>query len=265
MDYSRPSTLSDALALLAAHSEAMALAGGQSLLPAMQLGFAAPARLVDLQDLVELHGVRGGADGVWIGAMTSHSQIACDRLIVANWPMLAHVARGIADAQVRAVGTIGGAVANNDPAACWPAALLAARAMIQTSRREIAATDFFTGLFSTALEAGELITSITFPKIRRGAYLKFEQAASRFALVGVAVAQRLDGGVGVAITGLGNGVYRWHEAEALLSRNLEAQALAPLRLDPALASDDIHADASYRAHLAKVLLYRVVSELSGGT
>jgi carbon-monoxide dehydrogenase medium subunit len=254
--YSRPKDLESVLAALGSDPQAMALAGGQSLLAAMRLGLTAPSHLIDLQSLACLRGIELKDGGLSIGAMTSHADIASHPTVRSEWPFLSSVAAGIADPQVRAVGTIGGSLANNDPAACWPAAVLAARGLVMTSKRRIAADDFFKGLFATALEPGELITQVWIPPIRRGVYLKFEQAASRFALVGVALVEIEDGTLRVAVTGLGGGVYRWHEAEARLASGLDLNAMSDLSLNSALASDDIHADAQYRAHLAAVLLRR---------
>ena len=183
----RPASIQRAIEWLAEHQDARPLAGGQSLLPAIRLGLGAPSHLIDLQDIDELHELRmdEGA-GLVIGAMASHARVAADPKVRAGWPMLAALAGGIADQQVRAVGTLGGALANNDPAACWPAGVLASEALITTTHRTIAADEFFTGLFGTALANDELITSVTFPPVLAGRYLKFEQPASRFAMVGVA-------------------------------------------------------------------------------
>lgn len=264
MNYIRPDSLAAALEKLSDDPGARAIAGGQSLLPAMRLGLAAPSVLIDLQAITSLRGISIENGRLRIGAMSSHAQIASSPLISQHGRLIASVAAGIADAQVRAVGTIGGSLANNDPAACWPAAVLACDARIHTSFRIVAADDFFKGLFVTALQPGELITAISFPKLRAGHYLKFEQQASRFALVGVAVAALAQGAVRVAITGLGHGVMRWHEAETRLAGGLEASRLEGLQLDADCASGDIHADARYRAHLAGVLLKRVILAMKGG-
>lgn len=263
MNYIRPESLAAALERLSVDPDARALAGGQSLLPAMRIGLAAPSVLIDLQAIASLRGINVEDGGVRIGAMSSHSQIASSPVVAQHAPLLASVAAGIADAQVREVGTIGGALANNDPAACWPAAVLACNARVHTSLRTIVADEFFKGLFATALQQGELITAISFPKLRAGCYLKFEQQASRFALVGVAVAAFAQDAVRVAITGLGRGVMRWHEAESKLVGGLETSRLDGLQLDAACASDDIHADARYRSHLAGVLLRRAVRAMNG--
>ncbi|MBM3407205.1 MAG: 2Fe-2S iron-sulfur cluster binding domain-containing protein [Betaproteobacteria bacterium] len=257
----RPATLKRAIEWLAQHPDARPLAGGQSLLPAIRLGLAAPSHLFDLQDINELHELRvDERSHLIIGAMVSHARVATNPRVRAGWPMLAALAGGIADQQVRAAGTLGGSLANHDPAACWPAGVLASGATIITTHREITADAFFTGLFGTALASDELIVSVRFPPAVAGRYLKFEQPASRFALVGVAVV-RFAQWVRVAITGLGSGVYRWSKAEALLSERFDSAALKGLTLDPRVASDDLHAPAEYRAHIAGVLLQRAVADL----
>jgi len=257
----RPASLKGAIEWLAAHPDARPLAGGQSLLPAIRLGLAAPSHLIDLQDIDDLHELRVDEHScLVIGAMVSHARVAADPQVRAGWPMLAALAGGIADQQVRAVGTLGGSLANNDPAACWPAGVLASNATIITTHRTIAADAFFTGLFGTALASDELIVSVRFPPVVSGRYLKFEQPASRFAMVGVAVV-RFAESVRVAITGLGSGVYRWSEAETLLSKRFDRAALNGLTLDPQVASDDLHAPAEYRAHIAGVLLQRAVADV----
>ncbi len=261
MDYLRPESLDGALSALAGDPEARVIAGGQSLLPAMRLGLASPARLVDLQAIPALRGLSVDDDHLRVGAMSSHAMLSRSTLVRQRWPMLAAVAGGIADAQIREVGTIGGALANNDPAACWPAAVLACDARIHTSSRVLAADDFFSGLFTTALNPDELITAIAFPPLKTGVYLKFEQSASRFALVGVAVAVLSRGPVRVAVTGLGQGVVRWPQAESRLAGGVTPGRVDGLSMDSAWAASDIHADADYRAHLAGVLLRRALSGL----
>ena len=260
--YLRVSTLEEACRVLGEHPEARPLAGGQSLLPTLRLGLAAPSHLIDLQGIAGLQTIEIDAERLLIGAMVPHARVAGDPRVRERWPMLAALARGIADEQVRSVGTLGGAIANNDPAACWPAGVLASAASIHTTRRRIAADDFFNGLFTTALEPGELITGVAFPRAIAGCYLKFEQPASRFALLGVALVKFADH-VRVAITGLGGGVMRWSQAESRLGGRFDPAALDGLLLDPALASADLHAPAEYRAHLAGVLLRRAVKRLQG--
>ncbi|WP_298213835.1 FAD binding domain-containing protein [Acidovorax sp.] len=278
VDCLRPASLADALALMAAPGVGehdgkgghVWLAGGQSLLAAMKLGMAAPSVLVDLQGLSELRDIRVevGPDGVpalWVGAMATHASVAASDTVRDFAPGLAALAGGIADAQVRNMGTIGGALAHNDPAACWPAGVLAAGATIVTSQREVVADDYFQGLYTTALVPGELIVGVRFPQMKSGLrYLKFEQPASRFALVGVAVAWVGPGQVRVAATGLGMGVVRWHGAEQALAERFELAAMQSPSMAAGLAAlGDIHASAEYRRHLAWVLARRCVTALTG--
>jgi len=196
--YERPTTLSDAQRLIGAGGQA--LAGGQTLLASMKQRLASPEQLVDLGRIAELQGVCQDGQSLVIGAMTRHADVAANALVRQHIPALAALAGQIGDKQIRAMGTLGGSVANNDPAACYPSAVLALEATVHTTQRKIAAADFFQGLYSTALEAGELITAISFPIPAKAVYLKFQQPASRFALVGVFVAQTA-GGVRVAVTG----------------------------------------------------------------
>lgn len=260
-DYRRVRDVAEAVAALRQNPDAKLLAGGQSLLAAMRLGLSAPAELLDLQDLALLKTLEPRDGGLWLGAMCTHAQIAASRLVQSAAPMLAQLAGNIADQQVRNRGTVGGSISNADPSACWPAGLLAAGAKMHTDRRVLAADDFFTGLFSTALEADEVLCGIWVPPLPQACYLKFEQSASRFALTGVAV-NRSGGPVRVAITGLGHGVRRFAAAEAALQRQFARAALAGIQLDAEEASSDLHAGADYRVHLAGVLLRRAVDTLS---
>jgi len=263
-EYRRPTRVAEAVQWLRDDPEAKLLAGGQSLLAAMKLRFAAPTLLIDLQGLHELNELtvlREDGEALWIGAMCSHAKVAASPLVRERLPMLAALAHGIGDQQVRNRGTLGGSIANADPAACWPAGVLALNGTVCTDRREIPADDFFTGLFGTALEPDELVCGVRFPVLVQAHYLKFEQPASRFALTGVAVARHASG-VRVAVTGLGNGIWRWTEAEQALASQFTAGALLGLQVDPAQASGDIHASAEYRAHLAGVLTRRAVQHLA---
>lgn len=279
LTYLRPATLADAVHHLQGEPAARLLAGGQSLVAAMKLGLAQPSHLIDLQHIAELREIRMAPDHLWIGAMVTHHQVATSQVVQDQLPMLSALASGIADQQVRNRGTIGGSVAFHDPSACWPTGVLACDATIVTQRREIRADDFFAGLYSTALEPDEIILGFKFDPSWRGVYLKSEQKASRFALVGVAVALSGTGPearVRVAITGLGHGVTRWFEAESVLSGpllnspvqrdpvhsgDLSPDALLPIHLSPAEATSDLHASAAYRAHLAKVMCVRAVAKL----
>lgn len=270
LNFHRPTSLAEALALMPPSPEGSQawLAGGQSLLAAMKLGMATPAVLVDLQDVPGLRDIRvetgpEGAPALWIGAMATHASVAASATVRGFAPGLAALAGGIADAQVRNMGTLGGALAHNDPAACWPAGVLASGATIVTSQREIAADGYFQGLYSTALDQGELIVGVRFPRLQGLHYLKFEQPASRFALVGVAVAHTGPGQVRVAVTGLGMGIVRWPGAEQALSGQFSLAALSAINPDALHALGDLHASADYRCHLAGVLARRCVAALTG--
>lgn len=253
--YSRPARLAEALALLAAEPDALPLAGGQTLLPVLRARLAAPSRLVDLAHLPELSGIAETAEGLRIGAMETHAAVAASPLVRAHLPALATLAGGIGDPQVRNRGTIGGSLANNDPAACYPAAILALDARIETSRRTLAAADFLAGLYATALEPGELIVAVHLPRCAAAAYEKLPQPASRFALVGAFVA-RLEGSHRIAITGGGMGAFRWQEAEAALDSASPAPTEAPL--DAGRFTGDLHAPAAYRLAMARVAAGRAV-------
>jgi aerobic carbon-monoxide dehydrogenase medium subunit len=264
MEYLRPSDLAQACELLNASSEAKLLAGGQSLLPSMRLGLATPDSLIDLQGIGTLRSITLEGRVLRIGAMASHASIASNALVQTWAPFLAQLAAGIGDQQIRHMGTIGGSLANNDPAACWPAGVLAANARIITTQGAHSADDYFVDLFATALASNEIITAIEIDLScgpLRGVYEKFEQLASRFALTGVALLQTPQD-IRVAITGLGGGVRRWREAEQALSRNFHPDALTALLLDDDQAYDDLHASARYRVHLASVLTQRCVRQLS---
>ena len=252
----RPKNLADALALLS-DEDAQALGGGQTLIPTLKARLAMPDTLVSLTDIAALNGISTGADGaLCIGATTTHADVAGSDLV---FPALADLAGGIGDPAVRNRGTIGGSLANNDPAACYPAAVLATDATIVTSGRTIACDDFFDGLFATALDEEELITEIRFPVPERASYQKFAQPASRFALVGVFVADFGDR-VRVAVTGAGeDGVFRWSQAEAALGQSFSPDAIAALDPPDTDLIGDIHASAQYRAHLIKVMTRRAVA------
>lgn len=254
----RPATLADAAQLAA--GGAKLLAGGQSLLASMKLRLSDPGQLADLGAIKELSGIRRDGNALSIGAMTRHIDVADSAEVKAAIPALAHLAAHIGDRQVRAMGTLGGSVAHNDPAACYPSAVLALGASIHTTQRKIAADDFFQGMFSTALLDGEIITSISFPLPKRAAYIKFNQPASRFALVGVFVAQT-GSGVRVAVTGAGNGVFRPRGLEDALNRNFSAAAAAAVPIDASELNADLHASAAYRANLISVLTQRAVTQM----
>jgi carbon-monoxide dehydrogenase medium subunit len=259
--YERPSSLADA-SRLAGNGAAKVLAGGQTLLASMKLRLASPEQLVDLGAIPELAGIRREGNALVIGAMTRHADVAASTEVRSAIPALADLAGGIGDRQVRAMGTLGGSLANNDPAACYPAGVLALGASVQTTQRQIAADDFFRGLFATALEEGELITAVRFPLVQRAAYVKFKQPASRFALIGVCVAQT-DNGVRVAVTGGGNGVFRHAGLEQALTRSFTPEAAAAVKVDASDLSGDLHASAAYRANLVGVMTQRAVAKALG--
>lgn len=255
-DFVRPSTLAEAVAALG-EEEAQALGGGQTLIPTLKQRLAMPSQLVSLSGIAELQGVSAEGAAVKIGGATTHGTVAAEA--AGAYPALAELAGHIGDPAVRNRGTIGGSLANNDPAACYPAAVLASGATIVTNAREIAADDYFDGLFTTTLEEGEIITAVNFPVPVAANYQKFLQPASRFALVGVFVA-RFSDGVRVAVTGASeDGVFRWSEAEAALSTNFTADALDGLAVDPEGMMADIHGSKAYRAHLIAVLTKRAVA------
>ena len=254
-EFVKPSTVADAVNALT-HEDAQALSGGQTLMPTMKQRLAAPSLLVSLTGIAEIKGVRVSGGMVEIGAATTHAEVAAG---ASAYPALAALAGQIGDPAVRNRGTIGGSLANNDPAACYPSAALASGATIVTNARQIAADDFFQGLFTTALEEGEIITAVRFPVPERAAYAKFQQPASRFALTGAFVAKYASG-TRVAITGAGeDGVFRWTDAEAALSGNFAASALDSLTVSPDGLIGDLHGTPAYRANLVKVMTKRAVA------
>lgn len=256
-NYHRPESVADAVALLKSFSEAKAMSGGMTILPTMKMRLAQPSDVVDLAAIKELHGISSGKDGLSIGAMTTHGEIAASGEVASAIPALAALADNIGDAQVRNRGTIGGSVANADPAADYPAALLALNATITTDRRTIAAADFFTALFETALEEDELVTAIHFPIPKRAAYAKFPNPASRYAIAGVMVAETSDG-IRVAVTGAGGSVFRVAEMESALQEDFSPAAIEGMRISADGLNEDLHATAEYRAHLVTVMAKRAV-------
>ena len=252
----RPASLADAVSATA--SGGQVLAGGQTLLPSMKMRLSQPGRLVDLGGVKELAGIEPNGNSVVIGAMTRHMDVANSNTVKSMIPALADLASHIGDRQVRAMGTMGGSVANNDPSACYPSAVLGLGATVHTNKRRIEADDFFQGMFTTALEPGELITAISFPQAKSAAYMKFVQAASRFALVGVFLAQTA-GGVRVAITGASQGVFRHKGLEDALNKSFTVASAASVHVDADGLNADIHASAAYRANLISVLTQRAVA------
>lgn len=257
--YHRASSVSEAVRALAADTEGKYIAGGQTLISTMKQRLAQPSMLIDLRHVGDLKGIRVDGRSVRIGAGVTHAEVAGSEAIAAVCPALCALAGMIGDPHVRHMGTIGGSIANNDPAADYPSAMLALNAVIVTDRREIGADDFFTGLFSTALEEDEMIVAVTFTAPERAGYAKFANPASRFAMTGVFVA-RSDGGARVAVTGAGSdGVFRHEGLEAALSADWSPDAIAGVAVLPDGLMADIHATADYRANLIKVMAKRAVA------
>jgi carbon-monoxide dehydrogenase medium subunit len=257
-EYHRPKSVSDAAALLA-KSQGKVIAGGQSLVGAMKLRLASPGNVIDLGDVAELRGIKKDGNNIVIGATTRHAEVAASADVKKNIPALAALADGIGDRQVRNMGTIGGSIANNDPAADYPAGVLGLGATVHTNKRKIAADDFFKGMYETALAPDEIITAVSFPIPKRAAYEKFHNPASRFALVGVFVSQG-DGGVRVAITGAASAVFRVPAMEQALAKNFAPDAVKGVKVDAGTLNSDLHASAEYRAHLIGVMAARAVAQ-----
>ncbi|GGX71695.1 carbon monoxide dehydrogenase [Tateyamaria omphalii] len=256
-DVEKPGTIAEAATAMRVE-DAQALGGGQTLIPTLKQRLAGPSKLVSLKGVAEMQGISKDGNTLRIGGATIHAAVAAE----GSYSALAALAAHIGDPAVRNRGTIGGSLANNDPAACYPAAALASGATIVTNTREIAADDYFQGMFDTALDEGEIITAVSFPIPQAANYQKFVQPASRFALVGVFVAKYTDG-VRVAVTGASNeGVFRWTEAETALSANFSATALDGLSVSPDNMITDLHGSATYRAHLVKVMTGRAVTAAS---
>jgi carbon-monoxide dehydrogenase medium subunit len=254
-DFDKPGSIADAVAAMK-EEDAQALGGGQTLIPTLKQRLAMPSKLVSLTGIGEMQGICRADDGaLCVGGATTHATVAAE---AGDYPALADLAAHIGDPAVRNRGTIGGSLANNDPAACYPAAALASGATIVTDQREITADDYFQGMFTTALNEGEIITEVRFPVPEMAAYMKFEQPASRFALVGVFVAKYAEG-VRVAVTGASEeGVFRWAEAEKALTADFSTAAVDSLRLPPEGMIGDLHGSGAYRAHLAGVMTKRAV-------
>src|SRR6478672_10251287 len=256
-EYHRPSTTKDALALGAQKTEGRYLAGGQSLVQAMKLRLSSPSDLIDLAAIGDLKALSADAGSVTVGAMVRHAEVAASPAVQKAIPALAQLAGIIGDRQVRHMGTIGGSLANSDPAADYPAAVLGLGATITTNKRKIPADQYFKGLYETALEPGELITSVSFQTPKRGAYMKFRNPASRFALVGVYVAD-FGGNVRVGVTGAGASAFRQGEMEKALSSKFAPESVASIKVKPDGLNNDLHASPEYRAHLITVMAKRAV-------
>jgi len=256
--YHRPASVAEAVKLMGEHPDDKVLAGGQSTLPSMKLGLTAPEGFIDLGGIGELKGIRIDGSNVVIGAMTTHDAVARSKDIKAMIPALAALASGIGDRAVRNRGTIGGSLANSDPAACYPAAVLGLGATIRTNARSIAADDWFKGLYETALAPGELITAVSFPKPEKAAWIKFRQPASRFSIVGVFVAKTA-GGVRVAVTGAGNCAFRVKALEEKLNAKFAPESCDGMAIAADGLNSDLHGSSEYRAHLIGVLTKRAVA------
>ncbi len=258
-DYERPSGVSDAASAM--NDDVKALAGGQTLIPTLKMRLAEVDKLVDLGGIADLKGISVSGSEVSIGAMTTHAAVASSADVKGAIPALASLASGIGDPQVRNFGTIGGSIANNDPAADYPSALVALGATVHTNSRTIGADDFFTDLFETALADNEVITKVTFPVPQKAGYAKFPNPASRFALVGVFVAQTASG-ARVAVTGAGPCVFRHGDMEAALGGNFASSALSGVSTASDGLNSDIHASPEYRASLIGVMAGRAVDAAS---
>lgn len=260
-NYHRPESLEQARTAFENSEDGWYLAGGHTLIPSMKQRLAAPSDLIDLSGIETLSNIEVTSDQVRIGALVTHDTVARSDEIRKVIPALCHLAGSIGDAQVRNCGTIGGSIANNDPAADYPAALVGLGATVQTDTRDIPAENFFTEMFETALEAGELIQSVTFPVLKQAAYVKFANPASRYATVGVMVTRTAENDIRVAITGASASVFRSREMEEALSGEFDAAALDGITLDAADMNSDLHASAEYRAHLCVILAARAVRQM----
>jgi aerobic carbon-monoxide dehydrogenase medium subunit len=259
--YHRPKSLAEAASLFSA-GDAAYISGGHTLLPAMKARLAAPANLIDLRHVPELKGIQASGDSVSIGGATTHFEVSKSAEVKNAIPTLAALAGTIGDAQVRHLGTIGGSVANNDPNADYPAPVLALAGTVITDRRQIAADDYFTGLYTTALEEGEIVTRVSFKIPETSGYAKFRNPASRYPMAGVFIAKHKDGSIRVAVTGAGNdGVFRWPAAEQALAGNFSADALKGLTVDAGGMMGDIHGSPEYRANLVAVMARRAMQNL----
>jgi carbon-monoxide dehydrogenase medium subunit len=257
-EYLKATSVADAAARLAANSDAKLLAGGQTLIAAMKLRLTSPVQLVDLRAIPDIKGVCVDGNAVVIGAMTTHADVAASADVQRLMPALAALAGGIGDRMVRNMGTLGGSIANNDPAADYPAGLVGLNATVTTNKRKIAADDFFRRMYETALQSGEIVTSVSFPVPKRAAYVKFPNPASRYALVGVFVAE-LASGARVAVTGAGPSVFRVPDMEQALSQRFAPESVANVQIAAEPLNTDLHASAEYRAHLVTVLAKRAVA------
>ena len=260
--YHRPTSVAEAASLFSSAGDAAYISGGHTLLPAMKARLAAPANLIDLRHVAEMKGIQVSGDAVTIGGAMTHAEVAQSADVRKAIATLAALAGSIGDAQVRHLGTIGGSVANNDPAADYPAAVLALAGAVHTDKRQIAADDYFTGLYTTALNEGEIVTKVSFRIPETCGYAKFRNPASRYPMAAVFVAKHKDGSVRVGVTGAGNnGAFRWTAAEQALAKNFVPDAVKGLTIDASGMMGDIHGSAEYRANLVAVMARRALENL----
>jgi aerobic carbon-monoxide dehydrogenase medium subunit len=256
--YQKPASLADAAKAIAAAEDGKLMAGGMTLIPTLKQRLARPSDVIDLGRIGELAGIKQEGNAIVIGAMTRHADVANSDLVKKVIPALAHLAGLIGDPAVRNRGTLGGSIANNDPAADYPGAVVGLGATVTTNKRKIAGDDFFTGMFETALEPNEIIISVSFPSADKAAYTKFPNPASRYAIVGVFVAKS-GAGVRVAVTGAGPCVFRVPDMEQALAKSFTADAIKDIKVPPSNLNSDIHASSEYRAHLINVMARRAVA------
>ncbi len=260
--YHKPSSLAEAAKALGSAEDGKLMAGGMTLIPTLKQRLARPSDVIDLGGIVELKGIRRAGNALVIGAMARHAEVAHSDVVRSAIPALAELAEGIGDPQVRNRGTIGGSIANADPAADYPAAVVGLGATVETNKRKIAADDFFKGLFETALEDGEIVTAVSFPIPEKAAYMNFPNPASRYAIVGAFVA-KTGGGVRVAVTGAGPSVFRVAAMEQALAKSFTPDAIKDIKVAADGLNADIHASAEYRAHLVTVMARRAVAAAAG--
>ena len=261
-EYQKPRSVADAAKAIGAAEDGKLLAGGMTLIPTLKQRLAKPSDLVDLGSIPELKGIKRDGNAIVIGAMTKHVEVATSDVVKGAIPALAHLAELIGDPQVRNRGTLGGSIANNDPAADYPAAVVGLNATVITNKRKIAAEEFFKGMFETALAPDEIITAVSFPIPEKAGYEKFRNPASRYAIVGVFVAKSANG-VRVAVTGAGPSVFRQKDMEAALGKSFSADAVANIKQSANGLNADIHASAEYRAHLVTVMAKRATQRATG--
>jgi aerobic carbon-monoxide dehydrogenase medium subunit len=260
-EYHKPSSLSEAASLLTSHEDAKLLAGGQTYIPTLKQRLARPSAVIDLSGITELQGIKEEGGGVTVGAMARHAEVSNSDIVQRVIPALAELAGWIGDPAVRNLGTLGGSISNNDPAADYPGAVLGLNATVRTNKREIKGDDFFLGMFETALEPDEIVTAVHFPRPDKAKYEKFRHPASRYAMAGIFLA-RIGGQVRVAVTGAGPTVFRATDMERALSQNFSPAALDSITVDSSNLNSDLHGSAEYRANLVKVMAKRAVAALA---